>query len=317
MTGPKNPVDEFRRVTGAALRAIGEKPDVQVSFAPGAAGGGQTGLLGGEARLTAPSRHMPANEVACTRGEADAIALKLRHHNAKTHGKESPRTPLAREIFNAIETARVEAIGAKRMAGVAQNLTAQLEEHCRQKGYARVSARQENNLAEVMRLLVREAVTGQPVPATAKTMVDAWRSELSQQVREDIGQLTDVLGNQRASPRRPGGCCRTCSSRTCRRTRNRIPTRNPRTSRRTSSSPTTSSPKAARRTSRNPASRWKRMPPRPRRPRPRRPTTPRIPTWTWKPAKSSPAAPPSAMSRTSTAAATSPPIAPSPPSSTR
>lgn len=198
MTGSKNPVDEFRRVTGAAIRAIGEKNDVQVSFAPGAAGGGQTGLLGGEARLTAPSRHLPANEVACTRGEADAIALKLKHHNAKTHGKESPRTPLAREIFNAIETARVEAIGSQRMAGVQQNLTAQLEEHCRQKGYARINGKQENNLAEVMRLLVREAVTGQPVPATAKSMVDAWRSELSAQVREDIGQLSDVLGNQRA-----------------------------------------------------------------------------------------------------------------------
>src|SRR6185295_17601325 len=170
MTGPKNPVDEFRRVTGAAIRAIGERNDVQVSFAPGSAGGGQTGLLGGEARLTAPSRHMPANEVACTRGEADAIALKLKHHNAKTHGKESPRTPLAREIFKAID--------AKQMAGVAQNLSAQLEEHCRQKGYARINAKQENNLAEVMRLLVREAVTGQTVPATAKSMVDAWRSEL-------------------------------------------------------------------------------------------------------------------------------------------
>ncbi|MDQ7248996.1 cobaltochelatase subunit CobT [Dongia sedimenti] len=198
MTGSKNPVDEFRRVTGAAIRAIGERNDIQVSFAPGSAGGGQTGLLGGEARLTAPSRHMPANEVACTRGEADAIALKLKHHNIKTHGKESPRTPLAREIFNAVETARVEAIGSKRMAGVAENLTASLEEHCRQKGYARINARQENNLAEVMRLLVREAVTGQPVPTTAKAMVDAWRGELSNQVRDDIGQLGDVLDNQRA-----------------------------------------------------------------------------------------------------------------------
>jgi cobaltochelatase CobT len=198
MSGPKNPVDEFRRVTGAAIRAIGEHNDIQVSFAPGAAGGGQTGLLGSEARLTAPSRHMPANEVACTRGEADAIALRLKHHNLKIHGRESPRTPLAREIFNAIETARVEAIGARQMAGVAQNLAANLEEHCRQKGYARVNARQENNLAEVMRLLVREAVTGQTVPATAKTMVDAWRNELSNQVRDDIGQLSDVLSNQRA-----------------------------------------------------------------------------------------------------------------------
>src|SRR5262245_66089717 len=111
------PDHECHRVTCAAIRANGENNDFQVSFAPGAAGGGQTGLLGSEARLTAPSRHMPANEVACTRGEADAIALKLKHHNIKTHGKESPRTPLAREIFNAIETARLEAIGTKPMAG--------------------------------------------------------------------------------------------------------------------------------------------------------------------------------------------------------
>src|SRR5262249_37038601 len=137
MSGPKNPVEEFRRVTGAAMRAISHHDEVQVSFAPSAAGG-HTGLMGSEARLTAPSRHMPAAEVACTRGEADAIALKLRHHNARTHTRESPKTPLAREIFNAVETARVEAISAKAMAGVSENLSASLEEHCRQKGYARV-----------------------------------------------------------------------------------------------------------------------------------------------------------------------------------
>ncbi|HEY4161616.1 MAG TPA: cobaltochelatase subunit CobT, partial [Dongiaceae bacterium] len=197
MSSPKNPLDEFRRVTSAAVRAIAERNDIQASFVPGAVGG-QTGLLGSEARLTAPSRHMPAGEVACTRGEADAIALKLKHHNAKTHSRESPKSPLAREVFNAIETARVEAIGSNRMAGVAQNLSASLDEHCRQKGYARIGQRQEANLPEVMRLLVREAVTGQPVPATAKPMVDAWRSELSGRVREDIGNLGDLLDNQRA-----------------------------------------------------------------------------------------------------------------------
>jgi len=197
MSTPKNPIDEFRRVTGAAVRAVGERNDIQVSFAPAAAGG-HAGLMGTEARLTSPSRHLPANEVACTRGEADAIALKLKHHNARTHSRECPKTPLAREIFNAIETARVEAIGSRQMAGVQQNLTAQLEEHCRQKGYARVNQRQENNLAEVMRLLVREATTGQAVPPTAKAMVDSWRSELTGRVREDLGELGDLLNNQRA-----------------------------------------------------------------------------------------------------------------------
>ena len=121
MTGAKNPIDEFRRVTGAAIRAIGEKNDIQVSFAPASAGG-HAGLMGTDARLTAPSRHMPAAEVACTRGEADAIALKLKHHNVRTHTRECPKTPLAREIFNAIETARVEAIDAGIQRGVAPEL---------------------------------------------------------------------------------------------------------------------------------------------------------------------------------------------------
>lgn len=188
-----NALEEFRRVTGCAIRAIAERNDIQASFAPG-----QTGLLGTEARLPLPARHLPPNEVSNARGEADAIALKLRHHNAKVHAKEAPKNPLAREVFTAIETARCEAIGAKKMVGVAENLAAALDEHCKQKGFARVSARQESQLAEVMRLLVREAVSGQAVPASAKTMVDLWRADLSPKIRGEIEHLGDVLNNQRA-----------------------------------------------------------------------------------------------------------------------
>ncbi len=192
-SGPHNPLEEFRRVTGATMRAIAERGDLQASFSPGPAN-----LLGSEARLPLPARHLPAAEVAYARGEADAIALKLRYHDAKVNARECPKTPLAREVFNAVEQARVEALGCQRMKGVADNLAAALNEQCKLKGFSRINTRQEANMADVMRLLVREAITGQPVPETAKTMVDLWRTDLDPKVRNDIAHLRDNLHDQRA-----------------------------------------------------------------------------------------------------------------------
>jgi cobaltochelatase CobT len=190
---PANAVEEFRRATGAAMRAIAERNDLQASFAPGPAA-----LLGTEARLPLPSKSLPASEVAQTRGEADAIALKLRHHNARVHAKECPKTPLARDVFNAVEQARYEAIGSRRMSGVKQNLRAALEEQCRVKGYARINTREEGNLAEVMRLMVREALSGDAVPESARAMVSAWRTDFAQKIMDDVAGLKDKVLSQRA-----------------------------------------------------------------------------------------------------------------------
>src|SRR5687767_1918113 len=189
---PANAIEEFRRATGAAMRAISERNDLQATFAPGPAA-----LLGSEARLPLPSKSLPAPEVAQTRGEADAIALKLRHHNARVHAKECPKSPLARDVFNAVEQARYEAIGARKMAGVKQNLRAALDEQCRVKGYSRINTREEGNLAEVMRLMVRETLTGDGIPESARAMVNAWRSDFAQKVLDDVAGLKDKLANQR------------------------------------------------------------------------------------------------------------------------
>jgi cobaltochelatase CobT len=189
---PANAVEEFRRATGAAMRAISERNDLQATFAPGPAA-----LLGSEARLPLPSKSLPAPEVAQTRGEADAIALKLRHHNARVHAKECPKSPLARDVFNAVEQARYEAIGSRKMTGVKQNLRAALDEQCRVKGYSRINTREEGNLAEVMRLMVRETLTGDGIPESARAMVNAWRSDFAQKVLDDVAGLKDKLANQR------------------------------------------------------------------------------------------------------------------------
>jgi cobaltochelatase CobT len=193
MAQNESAVESFRRVTAAAMRAIGRKTELNVTFAPG-----QHGLAGTEARLPLPARDLPKTEVAQVRGEADAIALKLRLHNAETHRREAPRTEMGRQIFDAVEQARVEAIGSRYMAGVSENLAAALEEHCRQRGYARVTEREQAPLSEVLRLLAREAMTGKAVPKAAKRIVDLWKPVLGDKVLGDLTRMANAADDQRA-----------------------------------------------------------------------------------------------------------------------
>jgi cobaltochelatase CobT len=193
MTEREGPIDLFKRVTGAAVRAIARRDDITVTFAAG-----QHGLFGTEARLPPPSRELPATELAQLRGDADSMALKLRHHNGKLHAREAPSGELARAIFDAVELARVEAIGAREMVGVAENLGAALDEHCRQRGYARVGDRENAPLPEVIRLLAREAMTGALPPRSARRILDLWQPQLGDKVRDDIARLVQVIGNQKA-----------------------------------------------------------------------------------------------------------------------
>ena len=95
------------------------------------------GLAPGKARLPEPARKMTRRDAAIVRGHADSIALKLACHDPKVHRKLMPGNPQARGVFEAVEQARVEAIGARRMSGVAKNLTAMLDDHFHRGKYRR------------------------------------------------------------------------------------------------------------------------------------------------------------------------------------
>jgi cobaltochelatase CobT len=185
------PVENFRQVTAAAMRAISRAPELSVAFAPEGAL-----LRGNEARLPAPGRDLPAGEVAIVRGEADAISLKLRHHDEKVHAKRAPQGQLGRAIYDAVEQARCEALGANRMHGVARNLGAALDERCRQAGYARIADREQAPIVDVVALLARETFTGQTPPESAKRMVDLWRPWVEARAGGDLSQLAKTLDDQ-------------------------------------------------------------------------------------------------------------------------
>ena len=103
-------------------------------------------------RLPNPPRDLPVEEAAQLRGAADSVALRLRYHDDAVHSKRVPGSPLARAVFEAVEQARVEALGSRRMAGVAANLEAMLEEQYRRQGFERITERTDSTMAEAVRL---------------------------------------------------------------------------------------------------------------------------------------------------------------------
>jgi cobaltochelatase CobT len=166
---------------------------VTANFVPSA-----QGLVGTEVRLAAPSRDLPPDEVALVRGDADSVALRLRHHDDALHARRRPSNPEAREIFDAVEQTRCESLGMRRMAGVTANLDAALEQRYRSRGYGRVTERDEAPLAEVIRCLARECFTGVPPPPAARTMVDLWRPALDARFLQDLDALRRVADDQEA-----------------------------------------------------------------------------------------------------------------------
>src|SRR5258707_4327221 len=181
----------FKRATESTWRAIAERDDLTVGFGPEPAG-----VVGTRVKLPNPARDLPADEAAQLRGAADSLALRLRYHDDSVHSKRLPGSPLARSVFEALEQARVEALGARRMVGVGQNLTALLDEQYRRRGVERITQRTESTMAEAVRLLTREALTHEPPPPSAKGVVDLSRPWLEGKIGRDIAQLDRTVLDQ-------------------------------------------------------------------------------------------------------------------------
>ncbi|NBB82856.1 MAG: cobaltochelatase subunit CobT [Alphaproteobacteria bacterium] len=193
MAYDESPVDTFKRATTSVLRAMAEREDVSVTFS-----GEPAGLSGSRARLPLPSRSLTLQEIARVRGAADAVALRLRHHDDQLHARRLPSGELARSAFEALEQARCEAIGAKEMAGVAANLSSALDEKYRRQGFDRITERDQAPLADVMRLLAREALTGEKPPACARQAVDLWRPWIEEKIGHELDRLSRLTADQDA-----------------------------------------------------------------------------------------------------------------------
>ena len=193
MADRDNPLDAFRQVLAGAARAIARDGEVELGLTAES-----PGTQGKSIKAPMPGRTLPEREVAEARGFADAAALKLRHHNVQLHARNAPADEVARAVFNAAEQARVEALGARAMAGVRANLNRLTDMRLRTDPLSRARDRDEVPLATAVGLIVRERLTGEEPPEVARpalAMVSEW---IEDKAGADLDALALVLDDQAA-----------------------------------------------------------------------------------------------------------------------
>jgi cobaltochelatase CobT len=189
----ESPAEPFKRALGLASRAIAGDGEVQVAYAAG-----KPELDGKSLTLPEPSRVPSPREIAVIRGWADSLALTAAVHDVKLHRRLAPEAGPARAVFEAVERARIEAIGSIRMPGMARNITAKVEDSFAHGRFAEVTDKAEAPLEEAMALMVRERLTGQRPPATAQAIVDVWRDWVEERAGRTLSRMHRLIDDQEA-----------------------------------------------------------------------------------------------------------------------
>src|SRR3954469_22668799 len=188
----ESPTEPFKRAVAGCMRAIARKPDLEIYY-----DAERPALAGGKARLPEPPRKLNPQEAAIVRGHADSIALRLAYHDPTVHRRLQPGGQQARAVFEAVEQARVEAIGARRMQGVAGNLAAMLDDKFHRGKFDKITDRADAPIEEAVAMMVRERLTGLAPPAAARKLVDLWRPWIEDRAGRNLDRLERVIENQR------------------------------------------------------------------------------------------------------------------------
>jgi cobaltochelatase CobT len=196
MSQKESPTEVFKRALANAARSLAEQPDLEVVFS-----GDGPALVGHRAVLPHPPRELSGPEASRIRGLADQIALRVAHHDGVVHAKTKPKSVEGAQIYDALEQARIEAIGANALVGVRDNLSAVLEHTALRKGWNHLGDRAAAPMADVIALLARERMTGAPPPPAAKALVDSFREQIEGQAGADLDRLTGALDDQQAFAR--------------------------------------------------------------------------------------------------------------------
>jgi len=187
------PTEPFKRAVAGCVRAVAGKRDVEVAFAAD-----RPLLTAQKVRLPEPPRRLTANEAAITRGLGDAMALRLACHDGKVHRRYTPEGRQARAIFDAVEQARCEALGARRMDGVRANLNAMLNDRYHRANLEDITEQSEAPMEDAVALMVRERLTGVTPPRSARKVVELWREAIETKAGTDLDRLVTMAEDQNA-----------------------------------------------------------------------------------------------------------------------
>ncbi|MES2337090.1 MAG: cobaltochelatase subunit CobT [Pseudomonadota bacterium] len=189
----ETPLDRFKSVLAGTARAVAERQDVELAFTADA-----PSQAGRHLKVPMPARTLPADQVAEARGFADSFALRLRHHDATLHARAAPHEAVARAVFDAVEGARVEALGSQGYAGIAANLDQALTMRMKSDPIARARNFDEVPLSTALALLVRERLTTRTAPASAAAGLALVRDWIEDKAGADLDALARAIDDQRA-----------------------------------------------------------------------------------------------------------------------
>ncbi|TNF22069.1 MAG: cobaltochelatase subunit CobT [Rhodobacteraceae bacterium] len=191
MAQTDNPADPFKKALAEATKVMANDPELTVSYTVD-----PSGVSGDAMRLPQVSRRMTREEVLLARGTADALALKHKYHDLATHSRYAPPGDMARDLYEAMETARCEAMGARDMPGTAGNIDAKISADALKRGYDQVTEAAQAPLPAAAGYLIRHLATGRALPPAAANIMDLWRGYIEDQAGAELDRLQDTLSDQ-------------------------------------------------------------------------------------------------------------------------
>ncbi len=186
-----NPADPFKKALAEATKVMANDPELNVSYTVD-----PSGLSGESMRLPQVSRRMTREEVLLARGTADALALQRKYHDDATHSRYAPPGDMARDLYEAMETARCEAMGARDMPGTASNIDVKIGHEALRQGYDQCKQPAEAPLSVAAGYLIRHLATGRDLPPAADNVMNLWRGFIEEQAGGTLENLNEILSDQ-------------------------------------------------------------------------------------------------------------------------
>ena len=189
----ETPLDRFKQALTGASRALAREPEIEVAWSAD-----NPAASGKNFRVPLPGRNLPPEQAREARGFADSFSLKLRHHNPALHSRNAPPEPVARACYDTVEQVRYEALGANNFAGIAGNLDAATELRVGSDPISRAQSANDVPLQSALGLILREKLTGRPIPARAQAGVEMVRNFIEERAGADFEALALSLDDQAA-----------------------------------------------------------------------------------------------------------------------
>lgn len=191
-----NPADPFKKALAEATKTLADDSELSVSFSVDPPGQTEDAM-----RLPQVTRRMTRDEVLLARGTADAYAMRHKFHDAGTHARYAPEGQMARDLYEAMESARCEAMGARVMPGTAGNIDAKIGAEADRRGFDQLTDQRTAPLPEAAGYMVRHLATGRDLPRGAQNVLDLWRDFITEHAGETLTGLSDILDDQQAFAR--------------------------------------------------------------------------------------------------------------------